>query len=113
LERRWGGDLGGRGPIGHKARHDPSARRARAAPIPSRFFRCSTHVFSVAEAVELGRALNQLPPRLIVYGIEGKDFAAGVGLSAVVDRAADTVAARVLDEIRTLTEGRTSCTSSL
>jgi hydrogenase maturation protease len=41
-------------------------------PIPSQFFHYSTHAFSVAEAIELARALNQLPPRLVIFGIEGK-----------------------------------------
>lgn len=70
-----------------------------AAPIPSHFFHYSTHAFSVAEAVELARVLNQLPPRLIVYGIEGKDFSAGVGLSIEVERSAAMVVGRVLAEI--------------
>ena len=50
---------------------------ASRAPVPLRFFHYSTHAFSVAEAVELARALNQLPPRVILYGIEGRDFSAG------------------------------------
>jgi hydrogenase maturation protease len=82
-------------------------------PIPSRFFHYSTHSFSVAEAVELARALNQLPPRLIVFGIEGKNFAAGESLSAEVEEAAAASAARILEEMRTLTGGDTICTSSL
>src|SRR3982751_5456111 len=47
---------------------------AQAGPIPARFFNYSTHAFSVAEAVELARALDRLPPRLIIYGVEGRDF---------------------------------------
>src|SRR6516225_4285895 len=47
---------------------------AAMQPVPGSFFHYSTHAFSVAEAVELARALNQLPPRLIIYGIEGKNF---------------------------------------
>lgn len=85
---------------------------AREAPIPGRFFHYSTHAFSVAEAVELARALKQLPPRLLVYGIEGQNFSAGVGLSAEVERAAATVVARVLDEARAFLEGGTPCTST-
>ena len=69
---------------------------ARAEPLPSRFFHYSTHAFSVAEAVELGRALDVLPPRLVVYGIEGRSYAAGEGLSAEVEKAASDVIPRVL-----------------
>jgi hydrogenase maturation protease len=85
---------------------------AQAQKIPASFFHYSTHAFSVAEAVELARALNQLPPRLILYGVEGKDFAAGVGLSAEVEKAASGVKARVIEELRALTTGQTVCTNS-
>jgi hydrogenase maturation protease len=74
---------------------------ARARQIPRRLFHCSTHAFSVAEAVELARALDQLP-HLVLYGIEGKDFGAGAGLSAEVEQAAVEVTARVLDELGAL-----------
>lgn len=57
--------------------------------IPSRFFHYSTHAFSVAEAVELARSLNQLPPRLILFGIEGRDFGFGEKLSPEVAAAVD------------------------
>lgn len=56
--------------------------------VPRGWFHCSTHAFGVAEAIEVARALGGLPPRLFVIGIEGKDFSAGVGLSAEVEQAA-------------------------
>jgi len=71
---------------------------ARAQPIAKKFFRFSTHAFGLAEAVELARALGRLPPRLIVYGVEGKSFEAGLGLSPEVEAAALVVAERVLGE---------------
>ena len=73
---------------------------AHVQPIARKFFRFSTHAFGVAEAVELARALGRLPPRLIVYGVEGKSFEAGVGLSPEVEAAAQEVAERVLGELR-------------
>jgi hydrogenase maturation protease len=72
---------------------------AVSQPIPAVFFRHSSHAFSVAEAIELARALGQLPPRLIVYGVEGADFTAGVGLSSAVERAVEPVVCAVLDEL--------------
>ena len=74
---------------------------AEAQPIPSRFFHYSTHAFSVAEAIELARSLDRLPARLIVYGIEGKSFDSGVGLSVEAERAADEVLYRVREELCT------------
>jgi len=86
---------------------------AQAQPMPRAFFHYSTHAFSVAEAVELARTLQQLPPRLVVYGIEGKNFTAGIGLSAEVHKIVDKVATRVIEEIRALITGETNCTNSL
>jgi len=72
---------------------------AHGQPIPTRFFHCSTHAFGVAEAIELARVLGRLPPRLIVYGIEGKTFEAGLGLSPEVEKAAQEVVERVLGDL--------------
>ncbi|MCS7158082.1 MAG: hydrogenase maturation protease [Blastocatellia bacterium] len=68
-------------------------------PIPASFLRHSTHTFGVAEAIELARTLNELPSRLILYGIEGKSFAVGTGLSPEVEAAATDVAMRIADEV--------------
>ena len=53
-----------------------ASTRARAA-FPPASFRSSTHAFGVGDAVELARALGRLPRRVVVYGVEGADFAAG------------------------------------
>ncbi len=73
---------------------------ARAAPVPTGFFHYSTHAFSVAEAVELARSLDQLPAHLIVYGIEGENFTAGVELSSAVKQAVEAVVERARIEVR-------------
>ena len=54
--------------------------------------RGSTHALSVAEAIDLGRVLGRLPRRLLVFGIEGRSFAAGGCLSPDVERAAECLA---------------------
>jgi hydrogenase maturation protease len=72
---------------------------AHQQPIPTKFFRYSTHAFSVAEAIELARSLGQLPSKLIVYGIEGKNFETGQGLSPEVELAALTVLQQILREL--------------
>jgi hydrogenase maturation protease len=79
-----------------------TVRRFDAAdgPLPAAVLRDSTHAVGVPEAVELARALGRLPARLIVYGIEGADFAAGEGLSPDVERGLDILIARILDDIR-------------
>jgi len=72
---------------------------AHSQPIPAKFFNYSTHAFSLAEAIELARALNQLPEKLIVYGIEGKNFQSGIGLSVEVKNAVSEVIKKVLNDI--------------
>lgn len=67
--------------------------------IPADFFHYSTHAFSVAEAIALGRALDLLPARLTLFGIEGEDFGSGEGLSAPARRAADEVARTIVAEL--------------
>jgi len=71
---------------------------AHVSPIPSDFFRYSTHAFSVAEAVELSRVLGRLPAKLVIYGIEGRSYVAGTELSAEVSGALVEVVEGVLSE---------------
>ena len=75
---------------------------AREQSIPVGALRCSTHAFGVAEAIELARALNRLPPQVIVYAIEGESFDPGVELSPNVRQAAHVVVDRVVEEARGL-----------
>jgi hydrogenase maturation protease len=70
-----------------------------AAPLPQEMFALSTHGFGVGEAIELARALNHLPPRCIIYGIEGASFAPGAALSRPVEIAVADVAERLRNEI--------------
>jgi len=58
---------------------------ARQSPLPTGLFHYSTHSFGVPEAIELARAINQLPKTIIVYGIEGKCFDEGANLSPTVE----------------------------
>jgi hydrogenase maturation protease len=67
-------------------RLDPVAER-----LPAELARGSTHAFGLADTLELARALGRLPPRLVVYGIEGERFDAGEALSAPVRAAVDAV----------------------
>ena len=73
-------------------------------PLPARTFRGSSHAFSLVAAVELARVLRRLPQRLIVYGVEGRDFRAGTGLSSETEEAVSDLVQRVLREV-----GQKSC----
>jgi hydrogenase maturation protease len=67
--------------------------------VPAKFFHYSTHTFSVAEAIELARELKILPPRVLVYGIEGTNFSAGVSISHVVQESAKHVVEQILKKV--------------
>ncbi len=69
-----------------------------AQPLPESFRCYSTHAFGVAEAIELARALGQLPSRCIVYGIEGQNFGMGAALSAAVANAVDAAIEQICQE---------------
>lgn len=84
---------------------------AGARPIPAGVFRSSTHAFGVGDAVELARVLGRLPGRILVYGVEGGEFAAGEGLSAPVEAAVEAAAQAVLDDLERLRREEEPCTS--
>lgn len=65
-------------------------------PVPARH---SSHGAGVAEAVELARALGELPRELTLYGIEPGRMGQTAGLSAAVAAAVPQVARCILDEL--------------
>ena len=70
---------------------------AHAEPLRETLrFSASTHVVSLADTLELGRTLDRLPAKLIVYAIEGQAFTMGTGVSEAVRAALPCVADSVL-----------------
>jgi len=72
---------------------------AGEGPLPASLAGSSTHALGLAEAVELARALERLPPRLVVFGIEAAGFETGAepapAVRAAAERVAETVAAEL------------------
>jgi hydrogenase maturation protease len=68
-------------------------------PLPPELRRASTHLLGVADAVELARALGKLPPRTVVYGIEGASFDTGAPLSPAIAAAVERVADAIRREV--------------
>ena len=82
-------------------------------PIPKELYLCSTHAFGVGEAIALARTLQQLPPHLVIYGIEGMHFDVGSEMSDDVRRAVPEVIQRVQQDIaafRAQAIGEDGCT---
>ena len=75
---------------------------AHREPLPARLFAGhSTHALGVAEAIELARAMETLPPRLVVYGVEAARFETGSVPGAEVRAAVEPLASRVMAELAT------------
>jgi hydrogenase maturation protease len=74
-------------------------------PLPAIFLHYSSHAFGVAEAVELARTLGTLPPRVVVYGVEGASFEQGTGLTPEVEDAAHHVVRSLLAAVRLAESG--------
>ena len=80
--------------------------RPLVARLPvSIFTALSTHGLNVAKAIELGKELGRIPRSMVVYGIEGADFSAGIGLTPEVARAAGEVVDSIGCELARVSKG--------
>ena len=82
------------GPSGMIQRFDVSNKT-----LPQGRFGLSTHNLGLADVIELGRALGQLPSRCIIYAIEGSMFEDDAPLSPEVAAAVGEVVSRLRSEI--------------
>lgn len=82
------------GPPGTVYRFDGAQR------LTAQFANRSTHAFSLADVIELARAMDRMPPRLIGYGIEGAQWDLGTPVSQQVMDAVDSVTRRLTLELR-------------
>lgn len=73
----------------------------------------STHGLSLASVLELGRALDRLPERLVVYGVEAETVAAGTDRSEAVRRAVDLVRGQIVRELLSRSPFRAATGSDL
>jgi hydrogenase maturation protease len=71
-----------------------------SAPLGEDFSRRGTHLFSLADVIELARALDRLPARVRGFGIEGAAYELGTPLSPAAELAARTVAEQIVRELR-------------
>ncbi|HSG15201.1 MAG TPA: hydrogenase maturation protease [Anaerolineae bacterium] len=69
---------------------------AAGQPLPALFSGGSSHAFGLAEAVELARQLDRLPTSLVIYGVEGKSFDLGTGLSPEVEAVVEVLTEKIV-----------------
>jgi len=67
--------------------------------LPEVFRHSSTHSFGVTEAVELARVFDGLPPRVIFFGVEGKNFSIGEDMSKEVSAVLEDIQGRIIKEM--------------
>lgn len=72
----------------------------RADRIPSNAFRCSSHTFGLAEAIELSQILGRVPDNLIVYGVECQRFDDGEGISKELKQSVKKVLQSIQHDVR-------------
>jgi hydrogenase maturation protease len=75
--------------------------RACHGPMPVRTGADRTHGLGLAEVIELGRALQRLPPELVVVGVEAQQFGLGAPMSPQVRAGVELAAQTVAELVRT------------
>lgn len=76
--------------------------------LPTESFGTSSHLFGVGQAIEMARVLGELPPRLIIYGIEGANYTIGEGLSPAVASKLPELVEQIIQEISNVANDRLS-----
>lgn len=71
-------------------------------PIPSEIFAASTHSLGIAQAIELARSLDQIPPQMIVYGIEIHSLEPESGLSPKLNSSFEEIVTRIQHDLTNL-----------
>jgi len=72
---------------------------AHEAPLQSDTLQHSTHGFGLYEAVELARALGELPARFVLFTVEAKSFEEGAGLTPEAEHGAGLAMKQIIEEI--------------
>lgn len=83
---------------------EPTPGRIHRLPVgslPGTTTTSSSHGLGIPEAVELARALDRLPGRLVFYTVEVADTGYGTGLSTAVAASVPSVTEAVLHELAT------------
>lgn len=71
----------------------------REIEIPDDWFKSSSHLFSLPQAIKLSQTLGTLPKELIIYGIEGDLFNTGTEMSPAVLDSTEKLMEMIIDEL--------------
>lgn len=67
--------------------------------IPDDWFKSSSHLFSLPQAIKLSKTLGTLPKELIIYGIEGDLFNTGTDMSPAVKESTEKLIEMIAEEL--------------
>ncbi|HUY29643.1 MAG TPA: hydrogenase maturation protease [Acidimicrobiales bacterium] len=80
----------------HVLELDPDRRSGAGDPMSGAGSLASTHGLGVIDVLRLARAVGAAPRRVVLVGVVGECFDAGIGLSEAVGRAVPAAASLVL-----------------
>ncbi len=84
-------------PVGTILRIDASSDH-----LPQDLHAFTTHSMDSVQAIELARAMNRLPGKVMIYGIVGKDFSYTEKLSRQMEESINITTNNILREIESL-----------
>lgn len=70
-----------------------------ACPLPTTLHWRSSHSASLVDILTLAHTLGCAPPSVVLYGVVGKSFEMGLGLSAEVAKGVERAVSYILQEI--------------
>lgn len=70
------------------------------SPQSTRSWQGSSHSLALADAIALGTALDRLPGELLIFGIEGTDFALEVPITSTVQAAIHETARAISERLQ-------------
>jgi hydrogenase maturation protease len=73
---------------------------ASTQTLPANMRFSSTHAMGLNEILALAHTLHRLPRKLVLYGVEGRDFGEGECLSDEVAKAVDDVVCYILLDLK-------------
>jgi hydrogenase maturation protease len=68
--------------------------------LPATLFCASTHAFNLADVIRLAQALDALPQRLIIFGVEAQSVGHGHGLTPAVEKGMMIILQMIADEFK-------------
>lgn len=68
-------------------------------PLPPTLQWRSSHSASIVDILTLAHTLGKIPPNIVLYGVVGKSFEMGLGLSAEVVKGVEQAVIYILQEI--------------